>query len=175
MARQPVLQIVKAPVDPHSEFEKLIGKAGKPKRPRKYAGQSARDRRRFEVELDDILERSAFADLRGGHFVIAFERMYFDAYGVAVPDFEGVARAAATKAADAMLEGKFHGDPLKFRDYLLFVFRREASREQYRRSELAKGHKIESRLIGWWTLFKKESLFVDWHVDFARRQSVRRT
>lgn len=173
MARKATVYVVQPAPSPADAFQAFVGA---PAKPRRYRGTSERVRRQLEDDLVAALDKGDLSDLKGGHFVLAYERMFADFYKIPVPDFDGVTRAAAIVAAQKMLEEKFHNNPPRMAAYLEWVFAREQSREAYRAAEIKRGtYTGSARPIGWILVFKKEVLFSDWFVEQRRRATARPT
>lgn len=98
------------------------------------------------------------------HLVAFWAKLHGRVYGVdPCAELAGKAGLAATGMARAFVENQFGGDMAEAVEFLRWTWKRERSREDYRRANGGKGGRIG------WRLQFSATLVTDYRIDLARR------
>lgn len=110
------------------------------------------------------IEAEEWSDIRPEHLVALYAVCHEDIYGVsAVPELEGEAWYGARSAAASMLRKEFDDDTEAAVEYLRWTWRREQSREKWRRDNGRPGGRIT-----WRAQFCSRTMLTEYRIDQER-------
>lgn len=118
---------------------------------------------KVKAEMEAMAASGEWDGASGHHFVALYEFLHRTVYGVEA-DIDRKSRAFANAAAGRMLAKDFDGDATKAMLFVKWVWRREESREEWRRANRRDGQRI-----GWRLQFCFGSLVADYRVHCARQ------
>lgn len=126
-----------------AELAKMCSRKGPPKK-RARSISEARFRAVL-VEMGDLVKANDWKDATAVHFVALYAYLHDQIYGFAPGELTARERMAAAGAASRMLSASFDGDPDDMVDFMRWTWRREASRERWRRENHRPGGKLTWR------------------------------
>jgi hypothetical protein len=113
-------------------------------------------------EMDAMADAGAWTSARGVHLVALYSWLHVAIYGVEPAELDGREWALASVLAQRFCATNFEGDFGDCVEFMRWVWKREASREEYRRTQKQSGGRIG------WRLQFGAALVTDWRVDRAR-------
>ena len=137
--------------------------AEKPKRPR-YEKPAARDARVLG-ETDEMRRTGDWGEADGHHLVALYGFFHQEVYGVEALELDGKSRAIAARLAEGATNRYFGGDFGACVSFMLWVWRREQGREEWRRANQREGTRI-----GWKWQWSAQ-LVTDYRVDGERKST----
>lgn len=143
-----------------------MSEAGEDLKPRKARGFGVPPAQRAQarLEMEAMTKTGDWAAATGRHLVALWGLMHQRVYGVAAAELEdSVQYGLAAKAANALIKGHFGEDVSAAIEFMRWAWRREQSREKWRRENGKSGGRMG------WRLQFAGSLVTDYRVDMRRR------
>jgi hypothetical protein len=114
-------------------------------------------------EMDEMADSAVWTSARGVHLVALYSWLHVAVYGIEPVELDGREWALASVLAQRFCAANFGGDFAECVEFMRWVWKREAGREEYRRAQKQSGQRIG------WRLQFGAALVTDWRVDRARR------
>lgn len=122
-------------------------------------------RERDAREVEERREANDWESARPGHMVALYAMCHEKIYGFIPNELDkGKEYALAVLSAARMLKGEFRGESKIMVEFIRWTWRREQSREKWRRERGQGGQRIG------WRLQFNGSMVSDYRVDLARRK-----
>ena len=143
----------------------LVGSSKKKKRPKRRAGPTAKGIAKTTAQMEEMRGARDWSDARPAHLVALYCVLHAWCYGVPAAEVIGLTWLAASSAAAKMIRDEFGGEIGESIDFMRWVWKREKSRERWRRENGRDGSRI-----GWRLQFQQRHLVTDYRIALARRK-----
>jgi hypothetical protein len=157
-------KIDKARDENEAAAQAVASLVGAPREYRKQKGPTAAKVEKMIAEMNEMRTSNDWSEARPAHLVALYAWAHAQVYGVPASELVGLNWLAAASASAKLVRDEFGDDPSVAVEFMRWTWKREKSREQWRRDNGKDGGRLT-----WRAQFQQRYVLTDYRIDQARK------